>query len=1055
MTQSEVSSWTSINEVIEAYESSREQGKRPRLHELLPREDHESYSQIACELIRVDMEYSWNEGQRKRLCDFQEALPKVFADPDLSKQIAFEEYRLRIQAGEQVIPRDYAKKYGFDTSDWPQWISAGKSELQPAAGDSATNAGLPEIWKEAQDLVEEVQELPSLGDVFLGFQLERVLGQGSFARVYLARQGDLSNRHVVLKIASRHSLEPQHLARLQHTNIVPIHSVHSERGLMAVCVPYFGDRTLADLLDTVRKSSDTISTEHNLISTFFNHCDETKAFDRGYSETTALSEASARSPIPAALVKTKYVDAVVWLMHQLADGIAHAHTRGIVHRDLKPANVLLTDNGQPMVLDFNLSEDVVVNGRASLLVGGTLPYMSPEHLEAVSHGGKVGPQTDIYSIGVIFSELLTGKRPFPDYQGPFHEVVQKMLDDRRKGAPPVCSLNSSVPASIGAVVQKCLTIDLSHRYQSADELAEDLARHLRHEPLAFAPDRSLAERSRKWLKRHPRLSSGVGVACIASALLLVALTALFMRSLSLARAEAKQTFASFQSQQPSLSMALGVRFVEPEVISSGIDHAVEALKVYKILERRDWQSGPAYRRLAQEDRRRLDLRLTELLYLLAESQEELSDQFSGDVRAQMIADALRFNYLASGLFPDGHCPQTLVAQRTKLEALQGTQAAIAMSQQLGGDCPPGCLIDQYAEVYEAINARNYTTARELLKTLCESNSLDAVAWVMLGDTHAALGNFDEAEWCLNTALALEPKSYAAHFLRALNRMHRGKYQEALEDLNIVIAMRPNLACGYLNRALAYQALRQYEKGLVDIDQALELGATQTRVYFIRSQLRLLTGDMAGAAEDNAKGLELTPSDELSWIARGVVRLKMDPQSAYSDFEQALKINPGSVAALRNIVSLMADRLHKPEDAMVALNQLLDINADDPKALAGRAVLLARKGDRTGALDNIQHLLNVSKAPQSLFQAACALSLTSEQEPTDLDNALVLLARAIQLEPIWLTRAQLDTDLVRLRENEGFQRLVDNFKRLPPLKMNLNNASAPHGKQDHENKETQN
>src|SRR5262249_56183347 len=118
-------------------------------------------------------------------------------------------------------------------------------------------------------------------------------------------------------------------------------------------------------------------------------------------------------PILAMLEGLDYVQSVLWLVARLADGLAHAHDRGILHRDLKPANILLSDEGQPMLLDFGVAEDTKL-GAAAARVGGTLPYMAPEHLDAVQGGpGRVTAGSDVYSLGVILYELLTGRHPFP------------------------------------------------------------------------------------------------------------------------------------------------------------------------------------------------------------------------------------------------------------------------------------------------------------------------------------------------------------------------------------------------------------------------------------------------------------------------------------------------------------------------------------------------------------------------------------------------------------------------------------------------------------------
>ena len=100
------------------------------------------------------------------------------------------------------------------------------------------------------------------------------------------------------------------------------------------------------------------------------------------------SDGVARTVTEVGFESMSYVDAVLWMGARLADGLAHAHARGIIHRDLKPANILLADNGQPMLLDFNLAEDIKLRSAAAAAqIGGTLPYMAPEHLQAFSAAG--------------------------------------------------------------------------------------------------------------------------------------------------------------------------------------------------------------------------------------------------------------------------------------------------------------------------------------------------------------------------------------------------------------------------------------------------------------------------------------------------------------------------------------------------------------------------------------------------------------------------------------------------------------------------------------------
>jgi serine/threonine protein kinase len=205
-----------------------------------------------------------------------------------------------------------------------------------------------------------------------------------------------------------------------------------------------------------------------------------------------------------------FVQAVVWLAARLADGLAHAHERGIVHRDLKPANILLTEEGQPMLLDFNLSEDTKLRGGTpAALGGGTLPYMAPEQLDALQGGkGPVDARSDLYALGVILYELLTGRHPFPTHQRPPHQVLSRMIAERLQASPRLRRWSPAVSPAVESIVRHCLEPDPARRYQSAAELREDLERQRNHLPLRYAPEPSHRERLHKWVSRHPRRAVG-------------------------------------------------------------------------------------------------------------------------------------------------------------------------------------------------------------------------------------------------------------------------------------------------------------------------------------------------------------------------------------------------------------------------------------------------------------------------------------------------------------------------------------------------------------------
>ena len=238
----------------------------------------------------------------------------------------------------------------------------------------------------------------------------------------------------MLKVSPRRDEEPRLLAQLQHTNIVPIYSIHTARSLQVVCMPFFGTTTLQDVSDHLKSQVMLPETGLGLISSLIDnrleqqsrltprseHEGDPPSGDTSQNDMPGESQRPQHPPSDETLKYLKgltYVQAVLWVGSRLASGLAHAHERKILHLDLKPANILLTDEGQPMLLDLNLSVDLK-QGTSLASFGGTALYMSPEQLEAFqSKSGTVDGRSDIYSLGIILFELLTRRRPLAVTKG--------------------------------------------------------------------------------------------------------------------------------------------------------------------------------------------------------------------------------------------------------------------------------------------------------------------------------------------------------------------------------------------------------------------------------------------------------------------------------------------------------------------------------------------------------------------------------------------------------------------------------------------------------------
>ncbi|MEM7246234.1 MAG: serine/threonine-protein kinase [Acidobacteriota bacterium] len=419
-------------------------------------------------------------------------------------------------AGDDVLEAEVRSLLGQD--------DGGSLRVEPARGFTRERVGLVREGREPSASVSPV----------VGYELLRVLGQGGMGTVYEAEQ-QVPRRRVALKLIrslsttteslARFEREANLLARLQHPGTCQVHEVgQAESG------EPFISMELIEGLPLVEHAR-----RHEL--------------DR--SERLAL------------ILRT-------------CEAVAHAHERGIVHRDLKPDNVLVTEDGQPKVVDFGVARATDLPPGATLLTAtgaivGTLCYMSPEQ----AAGSKdIDARSDVYSLGLLAFELLTGRLPLDlsDLSLPqaLHVVQQADLASAGRS-------EASLRGDLETMLGKTLESDPSRRYATAGELAADIRRHLEHEPIVARPP-SVSYRATKFVRKHRTL-------VVATALVLGALAVGLSVAVQQAQ-RAKQRAEAVERQLYRVTMGRAL-----EAVREGRGRAAVELAAELPTHRRGWESG--------------------------------------------------------------------------------------------------------------------------------------------------------------------------------------------------------------------------------------------------------------------------------------------------------------------------------------------------------------------------------------------------------------------------------------------------------------------------------
>ncbi len=403
---------------------------------------------ILNELIKCDMNASARQGAFRPLEFYRDVYRECFPYDHFPFDLVLEEIQLRRELGSGAEMAEYQARF---------------PEMAATIG---------RLWEsdQATARLSDRSDLPdlSVGERIDDFRLQAILGEGAFARVFLAFQESM-HRLVALKISRKGSDEPQALSQLDHPNIVRVYDqrVSIDPPAHLLYMQYLAGGTIADLIARVGPFP----------------IDQR----RGECVLESVDSALASAGQPAAedsvnrntLRQLDWDGVVAWLGSQLAQGLDYAHARGVLHRDIKPANILLSSSAVPQLADFNVSfSGLAGRAGAAAYFGGSLAYMSPEQLEVADPQGSIRAEeldgrSDIFSLGMVLWELWQGCRPWTSSGavGSWTEAVALQLAARRSPLARVQGTEQPSRRILAKALSAALACDRNDRPQNGAALA--------------------------------------------------------------------------------------------------------------------------------------------------------------------------------------------------------------------------------------------------------------------------------------------------------------------------------------------------------------------------------------------------------------------------------------------------------------------------------------------------------------------------------------------------------------------------------------------------------
>jgi serine/threonine-protein kinase len=764
-----------------------------------------------------------------------------------------------------------------------------------------------------------------------GYEVQGVLGRGGMGVVYQARHLRL-NRPVALKMLlagayaqpeelERFQREAEAVAGLRHPNIVQVHNVGDVDGR-----PYF-----------------------------------TMEFVEGGS----LAQKIAGTPQPARQAAA--------LVATVAEAVHVAHQSGIVHRDLKPGNILLTPDGTPKLTDFGLAGRLEGGGRLTLSGApmGTPSYMAPE--QARAQKDAIGPATDVYALGVILYELLTGRPPFRSETAA--ATLQQVLAE---DPVPPARLNRHVPRDLETICLKCLHKEAPRRYATAAALAEDLRRFDRGEPIAARPP-GRWERFAWWVRRRPAAATVLAVSLVLALALVGGLV--------------------WQGRQ----RAALVRAVEADLREAD-----------PLLERSEWDKARAVLDRAEvrlggggpdRHRRRVAhfaaaLNLAMRLDQVRLKRAPLDGGHYGRPQADRDYQAA-FRDAGLGEFPDN--PEGVAARVKASPVHRALVGALDDWAVCAGDDQRRAWLLAVARQADPDSGDWGNRARDP-RTWRDRSALAALArtapvagqsvHLLLAVGERLQEHGAEATGFLKRVQREHPGDFWANFRLGLALAKRGP-REAIGYYRGALAVRPGVVILYLNLGAALDAVGERDEAIDFYQRALRIDPRFAPAHNNLGTTLVAANRLDEALDHYRQALRLDPRSAAAHINLGnVLKTKHRFKEAEAHYRLALRLDPRFAAAHNNLGNVLQTR-HRLTEALAHYRQALRLDPRFPKAHYNLGKILQTRGRLTEAIHHLQKAVALEPGNDS---AHLRLALALQTQGRRLDRAIHHYEQALRINP---------------------------------------------------------